>query len=133
MPHDPGLQKVLVGLRVLVVDDDPDARDLLDSVLAYCGALVTLAPSARAALAAIRAIPAHVVVAAVEMADEDGYWLVRELRAIEVNPPVPIVALADSREHGPDRTLAAGFDAHLRKPVDPWELCRIVAGLARKA
>jgi CheY-like chemotaxis protein len=123
---------MLVGLRVLVVDDDPAARDLLNSVLAYCGALVTLAPSARAALAATRTIVPDVIVVAVAMAGEDGFWLVRELRALPGSLAIPVIAVADDRERGPDRTLAAGFDAHLRRPVDPWELCRIVAEVARK-
>ena len=65
----------------------------------------------------------------------DGYWLVRELRT---RPPaaggaIPAVAItAHGETHGPDRTLAAGFAAHLRKPIDPWELCRVVATLCRR-
>ena len=122
-----------MGRHVLVVDDDPHARALLDAVLRYGGALVTLAASARAALPAIRRTPPDVVVATVDMADEDGYWLVRELRARHDSRTLPIVALAIGRDHEADRTLGAGFNAHLRKPVDPWELCRIVAELAHKA
>jgi len=118
---------------VVVVDDDPDARELLNSVLEYAGAHVALAASAPSALAAIRAAPPHVVVATVDMGDEDGYSLVRKLRALPASGTLPILALGARRDSEADRTLAAGFDAHLRKPVDPWELCRIVAEVARKA
>jgi len=117
---------------VLVVDDDPDGRDLLNSVLAYCGALVTLVPSARAGLAATRTIAPDVIVVAVDLAGEDGFWLVRELRGSSGSVAIPVIAVADDREGGPERTLTAGFDAYLRKPVDPWDLCRIVAEVARK-
>jgi CheY-like chemotaxis protein len=133
VPPDPGFQKLLIGLRVLVVDDDPEARGLLEAVLLYCGALVTLVPSAPAALQAVGVITPHVVVASVEMAGDEGFRLVRELRALSGPRATPVIALAAGREQGPDRTLAAGFDAHVRKPVDPWEFCRIVAELARKA
>ena len=75
------------------------------------------------------------LVSDIAMPDQDGDWLIRELRAL---PPgqggaIPAIALtAHGAAHGPDRTLAAGFQAHLRKPVDPWELCRLVASLARR-
>ena len=69
------------------------------------------------------------------MPQHDGYWFVGSLRAL---PPdrggaLPVVAItAHGATHGPDRTLPAGFQAHLRKPVDPWELCRVVAAMTRK-
>jgi len=124
----PDVPKALLGVHVLVVDDDPAARGLLEAVLTYCGAFVSAAATAREALDQHRRQPIDVVVAAVILPGEDGYWLVREIGA-----RVPVVALATGRGHGPDRTLTAGFQGHLRKPVDPWELCGIVAGLARKA
>lgn len=128
MPREPDLLKALVGVHVLVVDDDPDARDLFGATLTYCGAFVTAVPTAREALAYVQVKPVDVVIAGVALPGEDGYWLVRE-----IGGRFPVLALATGRGDEPDRTLAAGFHGHLRKPVDPWELCRMVAGLARKA
>jgi CheY-like chemotaxis protein len=130
---EPGIPKLLEGVRVLVVESEPDARDLLEAVFAYCGALVTHAASARQALAQARSLTPDVIVTGIAQPDEDGYWLIRELRALDgAAGAIPVVALAAGREDTPERTLAAGFDAHVRKPVDPWELCRTVAGLAHK-
>ena len=132
--RDPDLVKALVGVRLLVVEADPDARELFDSVLTYCGAFVELAVGAREALDVLEAKPVDIVIVDVRLAGGDAYWLVRELRArTGVRRPIPAIALAAGHDHGPDRTLGAGFQGHLRKPVDPWELCRMVAGLARKA
>jgi len=125
---------VLIGTRALIVDADEAARTLLDSVLAYCGAQTAATSSAREALAALDAVKPDAIVAAVTLPGEDGYWLVRALqqRAVDVRA-IPVIAVATRREDGPDRTLAAGFHAHVTKPVDPWELCRIIAGITRKA
>lgn len=125
----------LVGVHVLVVDDDADARRLLRTVLQYCGALVTVTASAREAMSVVARVMPDALVSDMAMPHEDGYWLIRELRAL---PPtrggaIPAIALtAHGAAHGPDRTLGAGFQAHLRKPIDPWELCRAVAGLVRR-
>jgi CheY-like chemotaxis protein len=125
----------LVGLHVLVVDDDAEARELLRTVLEYGGALVTSVPSARDALRTLQRVTPDAVVTDIAMPRENGYWLIRELRALDAvkgqrTPAIAITAL--SHLHGLDRTLAAGFDVHLSKPVDPWELCRVVAALARR-
>ena len=134
MARDPDLVKALVGVRLLVVEADPDARELFDSVLTYCGAFVELAVGAREALDVLEAKPVDIVIVDVRLAGGEAYWLVRELGArTGVRRPIPAIALAAGHDHGPDRTLGAGFQGHLRKPVDPWELCRMVAGLARKA
>jgi two-component system CheB/CheR fusion protein len=131
--HEPEILKALVGVHVLVVDDDPGARELLEAVLSYCGAFVTLLATAREALDLVRKQPVDVVIVDVLLPDQDGYWLMREVGALNVDRRgVPVVALATDRVDGPDRTLAAGFQGHLRKPVDPWEMCRMVASLARK-
>jgi CheY-like chemotaxis protein len=124
----PDFVKALVGVRVLVVDSDPDARVLLESVLAYCGAFVTTVASAAEALDHVLGASVDVVIADVTLPDDGSYRLVRD-----AGTRVPFVALAAGSEDGPDRTIAAGFQGHLRKPVDPWELCRVVAELARKA
>ncbi|MBM4441193.1 MAG: response regulator [Candidatus Rokubacteria bacterium] len=125
----------LVGLHVLVVDDDPEARTLMQTVLEYAGALVTLVPGAREALRSLHRVTPDVLVTDIAMPDENGYWLIREVRALGAvtGHRLPTIAItAHSDAHGPERTLAAGFDAHLRKPVDPWELCRVIAALGRR-
>jgi CheY-like chemotaxis protein len=125
----------LAGIHVLVVDDDPSARELLRLVLEYSGAFVTVAASAEEALAVLARVTPGVLVSDIAMPERDGYWLLRELqgRPWGVRPVLPAVAItAYGETHGPDRTLPAGFHAHVRKPVDPWEFCRVVASLARK-
>jgi CheY-like chemotaxis protein len=73
------------------------------------------------------------LVSDISMPEQDGYRLIRELRALPPDrggtmPAIAVTALGYS--HGVDRTLAAGFQAHLRKPVDPWELARTISALA---
>ena len=125
----------LVGLHVLVVDDDADARDLLRTVLEYGGALVTVVATAREALGTLHRVTPDAVVSDIVMPRENGYWLIREMRALEEirGSRVPAIAITGlTGIHGRERTLDAGFDAHFGKPVDPWELCRVIAGLARR-
>ena len=131
LPTD-GLQ----GVSVLVVDDDEDARDLIRTVLEYCGALVTVAQSAEEALRVIERITPDVLLTDISMPRKDGYWLIEQMRALPADRggSIPAVAItAHGYTHGPDRTLPAGFKSHLRKPVDPWELCRVLASVARKS
>ena len=127
MAREPDVLKALLGVQVLLVDHDPDARELFESVLSYGGAFVIPAATAGEARAYFHRSPVDVVVAEVDPAHKDGYWLVRE-----IGDRVPVVALGTRTDDGPERTLAAGFRAHLHKPVDPWELCRVVGQLARK-
>jgi two-component system CheB/CheR fusion protein len=134
VPRDPELVKALVGVRLLVVEANAEARALFESLLTYCGAFVEFADGAREALAVLDANPVDVVIVDVQLDDGDAYRLVHEIAACsKVGRPIPAIALASDHDHGPDRTLSAGFRAHLRKPVDPWELCRMIGGLARKA
>jgi CheY-like chemotaxis protein len=126
---------LLAGIHVLVVDDDADARHLVRTILEYCGALVTSAGSAAEALQVLERVTPDVLLSDIAMPGEDGYWLIRHVRALprERGGAVPAVALtAHGQTHGPDRTLSAGFHLHLRKPVDPWELCRALAALSRR-
>lgn len=126
----------LAGVHVLVVEDDDDARDLVRTILTYCGALVTAVPSAHEALRTLARVVPDVLLSDIAMPGQDGYWLIRALRALpaERGGAIPAIAItAHGTTHGPDRTLAAGFQAHLRKPVDPWDLSRTVASLVRRA
>jgi CheY-like chemotaxis protein len=125
----------LVGVHVLVVDDDRDSRNLLRMVLEYCGALVTAVASAEQAMRTLRRIVPDALVADIVMPRRDGYWLIERVRALPADRGGAIPALAitaHGEEHGPARTLAAGFQVHARKPIDPWDLCRALTGLLRR-
>ena len=119
----------LLGVDVLVVDDDPDARELTAAVLRRCGARVGTADGADAALEWLAREQPHVLVLDIAMPGTDGYGLLRTIR--EGNGPgadVPAVALtAYAREDDRRRALAAGFARHLSKPVDARELVRAIA------
>jgi CheY-like chemotaxis protein len=127
------LPRVLAGLQILLVDDDPDIIELFTAVLSACGGDVVAADNASDGLAlAIQTRP-HVIVSDIAMTGEDGYWLVGRLRRLpaDMRPNVPVLAAtAYGREHSRNRVLAAGFTEHVQKPVDPEDLCRLVAKLA---
>ena len=125
----------LDGVHVFVVDDEADARELLQRVLEDQGASVTVFDSAQAALAALASSRPAVLVSDVGMPDMDGYQLVRSLRASEPRESrVPALALtAFARAEDRKRALLAGFQAHLAKPFDVAELVLLVANLAGRS
>jgi len=122
----------LSGAKVLVVDDEPDACELLARVLEESGASVVAAPSAARALELIDAEHPDLLVSDVGMPGMDGYALIRRIRA-EGAPPVnemPAIALtAFVRCEDRARALEAGFQAHLAKPIEPLEVVETVARL----
>jgi signal transduction histidine kinase len=124
----------LTGLQVLVVDDEPDARELLKRVLSDCGAEVLVASSAAEALELIRGRPLHVLVSDIGMPEVDGYELLRRVRAQEGSGRLPAIALtAFARSEDRTRALRAGFLVHVSKPVEPAELVATVASVAGRA
>jgi CheY-like chemotaxis protein len=126
----------LDGLRVLVVDDDRDAVELATAILAGAGAVVRTCGSAREALAALQAWRPDVLVSDIEMPDEDGYALIRKVRALDAERGggTPAVALtAHGRSQDRMSSLTAGYSMHVPKPVHPAELTTIVASLAGRA
>ena len=134
-PPPPGLPS-LYGLRILVVDDDPDARELLLSVLRRCGATVDAVASAAEGLEALEAAWPHVILSDISMPGEDGYQFIRKVRALERGRAgiVPAIALtANARVEDRARALAAGYQRHMAKPVDPTELAHVVAGMNARA
>jgi signal transduction histidine kinase len=125
----------LDGTRVLVVDDDADARELIAEMLRSGGAEAAAVPSAAHALTAVKAFHPHVVVSDIGMPTNDGYFLIRRLRALSAAEGGTIPAVALTAYAGPyDRTRAieAGFSAHICKPVDASELIAVVAGLTQE-
>jgi CheY-like chemotaxis protein len=122
----------LCDVRILLVDDEPDMLDILDQFLRDCGARVTLAHSARAALAAIVADPPDVFVSDIGMPGEDGYWLIRAVRALSCDGggTVPAIAMTgDAVTNSPARVRHAGFDDLRGKPFDLEELADLIARL----
>ena len=121
----------LTGLRVLVVDDEPDTLELLRRVLGDSQAQVAAAPSVEAALATLGAFSPHVLISDVSMPGRDGYELIRAVRSTTGPDDLPAAALtAYSRPEDAARAREAGFQMHLSKPVEPYELVRVVARLA---
>jgi PAS domain S-box-containing protein len=127
------LQPSLDGIEVLAVEDDRDSLYLIAAILERYGATVKTCTSVAEALDALRDWRPHVLLSDLEMPGEDGYALIRKVRALP-SPcaSVPAVALtAYGRGEDRVRTLLAGFTMHVGKPVDPAELAAIVASLAR--
>ena len=126
----------LAGARILLVDDDADARDMLGLVLRQHGARVSEAASAEDAVAAFRAEVPDVLVSDIGLPDTDGYGLIRELRALTVPHAQETVAVALTgwaRSEDRSAALEAGFQAHVVKPVDPRELVALLARLVHGA
>jgi CheY-like chemotaxis protein len=129
----PAAAAALDGLRVLVVDDEPDTLEALSAALAGYGARVRTALSTREALASLDGGDVDVLVADIGMPGEDGYALVRELRGRPAHRGgrIPAAALtAYARPVDAERALAAGFQVHVAKPVEPGDLAALIARLA---
>jgi PAS domain S-box-containing protein len=127
-------QPILSGLRILIVDDEADARELLATILEHSGAQVTAATSANEALSLLSSQFA-VLVSDIGMPNVDGYTLISKVR--ELTTPqrlIPAIALtAYARDSDAQLALDAGFQVHLSKPCDPNQLVSVVAQLAQQA
>jgi CheY-like chemotaxis protein len=126
----------LIGLKVLVVDDEADVRDLVTTLLEQCGVIVEDASSVAEAWKAIERRMPDVLISDIGMPSEDGYSLIRRVRALPVAeggalPAASLTAYAGIEDRR--RAMMAGFNMHLPKPVDPSELVAVVANLARLA
>jgi PAS domain S-box-containing protein len=124
----------LPGISCLVVDDDRDAREMLKATLERHGLAVTLAGSAEMALESVASV--HVLLADIGMPGEDGYSLIRRVRALPAErggrvPAIAITAYAGDGDRA--RALAAGFDRHLTKPIQHEPLLQAIAALVRDA
>jgi CheY-like chemotaxis protein len=125
----------LDGLRVLVIDDEPDALELASAILSSAGAAVRISLSVPDALVVLPQWRPDVLVSDIEMPEEDGYSLIRKVRALPAQQggQTPAVALtAYGRMEDRMRTLSAGYNMHVPKPVDPGELRTIVASVASR-
>ncbi len=123
---------LLHGVRVLVVDDDPDVLQLLSFALDACGASVNGATCVREALTAIRAAHPHAVVTDIRMPEEDGFALLRHVKQLDAEvKPKAVIAVTGEVPQMKAQGLDAGFAAFLMKPVDPWSVCWTVADHVR--
>jgi PAS domain S-box-containing protein len=123
----------LDGLRVLAVDDDADALNLVATILGRAGATVDVCSTAAQGFGMLAAKPPDVLISDIEMPGEDGYSLIRRVRALDPaqGGRTPAIALsAYGRREDRLQAISAGFSMHVPKPVDPVELTTLVAGLA---
>ena len=123
----------LKGVRVLLVEDEPDSREVLAFILEYCGAEVATAASVPEAMEIFDRAQPSVLVSDISRPGEDGYGLIRRVRnrtpaAGGTGPAVAVTAFR--YEHNRDRCLSAGFQEYLSKPVDPDVLCNTVSNVA---
>jgi CheY-like chemotaxis protein len=117
---------------VLVVDDEVDTRGLLKAGIGQCGAEVVTAGSAREALAALDETQPDLLISDIGMPGEDGYELIRQVRALPAGRggKIPAIALtAYARTEDRLRALRAGYQMHICKPVELAELVAVIASL----
>ena len=126
----------LERVKVLVVDDESDARELIERVLLQAGAIVRTAASADAGLAMLDSLAPDVIISDIGMPAKDGYRFIREVRKREPaaggrTPAIALTAFARSEDR--TRAMIAGYQVHVSKPVEPRELIAAVASLTELA
>jgi CheY-like chemotaxis protein len=130
-----GEEPTISGMRILVVDDELEARELVTATLTSRGAVIQQASSAAEALDSLSREKPDLMISDIGMPREDGYVLIRKLRAVErehAQPKLPVIALTAYASAG-DRNLAqaAGFDLYLVKPVAPVDLICAIDKVSR--
>jgi PAS domain S-box-containing protein len=126
----------LQGLRILIVDDEPDMRELIFTILEQAGAAVTVATSAIAALEKVDAFKPDLLISDIGMPEMDGYTLVRQIRGRSPaqGGTIPAIALtAYAGEINQQQAFAAGFQRHLAKPIDPDELVQAIVTMVNSS
>jgi CheY-like chemotaxis protein len=126
-----GFSELLDGLRILVVDDELDSRELITAILTRCGSEVKCTQSAAEALRALRDWKPDLLLSDIGMPQEDGYNLIRKVRKMRSKwareiPAVALTAYATVEDRA--RALDAGFQIHVAKPIEPEALVRSIAG-----
>jgi PAS domain S-box-containing protein len=127
---------LLDGLKVLIVDDEPDTREMLKVMIERFGAEVKAGATSAEALDLLEQWRPNVIVSDIEMPGEDGYSLIKKIRALEPlrGGAVPAVALtAYARAEDRMRALSAGYQMHVAKPAEPFELALVIASLVGAA
>jgi two-component system, chemotaxis family, CheB/CheR fusion protein len=122
----------LAGKRILLLEDDSDARESMAMLLELAGAAVVSTPTAEAALAALQGAEFDAVVTDVAMPGRSGFWLVGQIRQLPTKPSVPVLAVT-GHPFPREGMLRAGFDAQMLKPVSPRLLYDTLSQLMRRA
>ena len=123
----------LQHVHVLVVEDDPDTRDLVATTLQQFGAKVTVEPSAAVALTALSQFRPDIIISDIGMPDMDGYMLMQQIREATQTSQIPAIALtAYISEADQQKALAVGFQMHLAKPIEPTQLVEAVSTLLQR-
>ncbi len=128
-----GFSKILDGLRILVVDDEADSRELVTAILTRCGSEVKCCESTAEALMTFREWKPDLLVSDIGMPKDDGYALIKKLRKLKLKraKEIPAIALtAYATDDDRARALSAGFQMHVAKPIEPEALVRSIAGAA---
>src|ERR1043166_6158566 len=120
----------LTGVRILVLSDNDDLRELFGDALRLSGAEVGVARSASEALALVQQQSPHVLVGDVVRAREDSYGLLRTIKGLGLRPPRGLAISGGPQQYSRDELLRAGYDAHLNKPLTMEMLVEAVARLA---
>ena len=125
----------LEGVRVVVVDDDQDALDLVKRVLEQCNAAVTVYQTGAECLKELTTHRPDVLITDIGMPGMDGYSLIKSVRALPADAGGTTPAIASPRTPDPKTAAAmlSGFDIHVARPVEPNELLAVVARLSRRA
>jgi two-component system, chemotaxis family, CheB/CheR fusion protein len=121
----------LTGKRILLLEDDSDARESMAMLLEFAGAIVVSTPTAEAALAALQNTEFDAVVTDVAMPGRSGFWLVGQIRQLPVRPTVPVLAVT-GHPFPRDGMLRAGFDAQMLKPVSARDLYETLTALMQR-
>ena len=130
-----GAMPSLAGLRILLVDDEPDAREILSAILREAGAEVVTAVGAQTGLELVTRWKPDVLISDIGMPGEDGYELIRKVRALSPDEggQVPAIALtAFARRQDRLKVLSSGYQTHVPKPVEPIELATVVASVTKR-
>lgn len=122
----------LTGLTLLVVEDEADAREMMTLVLERFGAKIVTADSVKHALMLYEKYQPDVLISDISMPSEDGYSLIRRIRSSQSGTKIPAIALtAYAREEDKQKAIEAGFDMHLPKPIEPFQLAQSVSQLVK--
>ena len=117
----------LRGVLVLVVDSNPRGRETLREILSYCGALVTPTASVVEAAGVMRQVKPDVLIVA--LPEDDDVAFIRDVRSLKPEDGGVVPAIPIARDADDDLDRSRGYQASLRTPIDPWELCRLVSSL----
>lgn len=124
----------LRGLKILIVDDEPDVRQLISFILEEYGATITVVSSAKEALSALNEFLPDILVSDIGMPEMDGYMLIENLRSLptEKGGTIPAIALtAYAGEYNEQKALSSGFHKHIAKPVEPETLIQAITSLVQ--